>query len=93
MDRVTSLEKDMDYLRGVKNQLFTYFGEEKIQMERQIADQEKKIKLQKQTINEQGNQINQRIEMLGGYSPQGATLSQLGPLSSPIDQFCTPLPM
>ena len=38
MERVTTLEIDMDYMRGVVTLLFTSLGEEKIQMEKKMAN-------------------------------------------------------
>ena len=55
MEIVTRLEKDMESMRGVVTELSTSLGEERIQMENKMADQDKKIKLQEQKINEQGD--------------------------------------
>ncbi len=93
METITALEKDMECMRGLVTRLSTSLAEERIQVEKKMADQDKKIKLQEQKINEQGHQINQLFQMLKVYSPQGVTPSEVCPLSSPIGQFSTPLPM
>ena len=43
MERVTTMEKDIEYMRGVVTRLFTSVSEEKIETEKKMTTHEKNI--------------------------------------------------